>query len=324
MDVSVVVVTFNGRDMTLAGLDTIAAAAGGLAHELVVVDNGSDDGTPQAVRARFPLARVVENGANRGYGPAANQGLREAAGRAVVLLNNDARLPAGGLRTLVEYLDANPDVAAVGPQLIHEDGRTQHSFDVEPSLATEVFNKSLLRRLLPGRFPSRLQALAGPTGVPNLVGACFVLRRAAVDELGAFDETFFYLYEETDWCRRARAAGRRIVVHPGVRVMHLQGRTRERMRVRARIEHARSLFAYFRKHHPAQHAVLRALYPMKSLVEAVLWVAMTALTLGLWPRARRRAVEAAAVLAWQVLLCPRGLGLAPRARATAPCPATSR
>jgi len=324
MDLSVVVVTLNGRDMTLACLDTLEAAAAGLAWELVVVDNGSEDGTPAAVRARHPRARVIENGANRGYGPAANQGLREAGGRNVALLNNDTRLPPAALRTLAEFLDARPDVAAVGPQLVHEDGRAQHSFDVEPSLATEVLNKSLLRRLMPARFPSRLQERREPVDVPNLVGACFVMPRAAVADIGEFDETFFYLYEETDWCRRARAAGRRVVLHPGVRITHLQGRTRERMRVRARIEHARSLFAYFRKHHPAQHAILRVVYPVKSLVATVAWGVATVVTLGLWARARRRAAEAAAVLAWQILLCPRGLGLAPAVRTEAPCPATSR
>jgi hypothetical protein len=96
------------------------------------------------------------------------------------------------------------------------------------------------------------------------------------------------------------------------------------MRVRARIEHVRSLFAYFRKHHPVQHAVLRVLYPVKSLIGTAVWGVATVLTLGLWTRARRRAAEAGAVFGWQVLLCPRGLGLAPRARTTAPCPATSR
>ncbi len=324
MDLSVVVVTLDGREMTLACLDSVGPGAGGLEHEIIVVDNGSTDGTPAAVRGRFPGARVLENGANRGYGPAANQGMRESRGRCVLLLNNDARAPAGGLRTLVEFLDASHDAAMVGPQLMHEDGRTQHSFDAEPSLATELLNKSLLRRLMPGRFPGRLTPLSGPTDVPNLVGACLMVRRAAMDELGPFDETFFYLYEETDWCRRARARGWRVVVHPGVRVVHLQGRTRERMRVRAKVEHARSLFAYFRKHHPVQGALLRALYPVKSLLETVLFGLSTALTLGLWPRARRRTAEAAAVLAWQLLLCPRGMGLAPRVRPDAPCPATSR
>ncbi|MBI2933400.1 MAG: glycosyltransferase family 2 protein [Planctomycetes bacterium] len=314
MDLSVVVVTLNGRDMTLSCLESVTPAAAELEHEIIVVDNGSSDGTPQAVRARFPQARLIENGRNCGYGFAANQGMRQARGRYVCLLNNDARLPPSGLRVLAGLLETTPDIGMIGPQLVHEDGRLQHSFDVEPSLATELLNKSLLRRLLRGRFPSRLTPLAGPTDVPNLVGACLLARRSAVEQLGFFDEIFLYLYEETDLCRRARAAGWRVVVHPGVQVVHLQGRTRARVRLRARVEHARSLFAYFRKHHFAQYVLLRFLYPLKSLLESTVFGLLTTLSLGLWPRARRRAAEALVVLAWQLLLCPRGMGLAPSNR----------
>lgn len=309
MDLTVVVVSFNGRDMTLEGLATVPAAAEGLRWELVLVDNGSTDGTPDAVAGVRPDARVIRNGGNRGYGPAANQGMREGRGRCFALLNNDARLPPGALREIVAYLDAHPDVAVAGPQLVHEDGRSQHSFDTEPSLATELLNKSLLRRLFPSSFPSRLQDRREPMEVASLVGACFVVKREAVERLGRFDEEFFYLYEETDFCRRARAAGLKVVLLPSVKAVHLQGRTRERVRVRAKIEQARSRFAYFRKHHPVQHLALRILFPLKTLVSALGWLVPTLLTAGLWRRARVRFLESAAVLAWQLLWCPRSMGL---------------
>jgi hypothetical protein len=309
MDLSIVLVTLNGREMTLDCLRTLAGAAAGLEHEILLVDNASEDETPDAVAREFPTARVIRNAENRGYGPAANQGLLEASGRVVAFLNNDTRLPPGAFRTLVQFLDRTPGCAVAGPQLVHEDGRSQHSFDVEPSLATELLNKSLLRRLRPGAYPSRLQGRTEPFEVANLVGACFVVRGEAARRLGGFDETFFYLYEETDFCNRARAEGWKIMVHPGVRVIHLQGRTRRAVRVRAKIEQARSRFAYFRKHHPAQYVALRLLSPLKSLLETVAWSGITLVTLGLWERARRRLSESAAVLVWQLLLCPRRLGL---------------
>ncbi len=313
MDLSVVIVALNGRDMTLDCLDTIAGAAGGLRHEILLVDNGSSDGTAEAAAAGFPGARVIRNSDNRGYGPAANQGMRASSGRVIALVNNDTRLPPGSLQELVAFLDRTPKCAVVGPQLLHEDGRTQNSFDVEPGLATELLNKSLLRRLMPGAYPSRLQERAEPFAVDNLVGACFVVRRAVAEELGGFDETFFYLYEETDFCRRARKRGWTVMVQPGVRIVHLQGRTRRSVRVRARIEQARSRFAYFRKHRPAAHVALRILYPVKCLLETLFWGAMAAANFGLWPRARARLAESAAVLGWQLLLCPRRLGLDRRA-----------
>jgi N-acetylglucosaminyl-diphospho-decaprenol L-rhamnosyltransferase len=310
MDLSVVIVALDGRDMTLECLATIAGAAEGLDHEIILVDNGSTDGTADAAAG---LARVIRNPDNRGYGPAANQGMRASSGRIIALVNNDTRLPRRSLRELVAFLDRTPRCGIVGPQLLHEDGRTQHSFDVEPSVATELLNKSLLRRLRPGAYPSRLQNRTEPFAVDNLVGACFVLRRAILDELGPFDETFFYLYEETDLCRRARDRGWTVMVHPSVSITHLQGRTRSRVRVRARIEQARSRFAYFRKHRPAAHVALRILYPLKCLVETIAWGVAVVLTLGIWPRARGRFAEAGAVLGWQLVGCPRRLGLDRRA-----------
>lgn len=309
MNLSVVIVALNGRDMTLDCLATLKDAAGGLEHEIILVDNGSSDGTADAVEARFPAARVIRNADNRGYGPAANQGMRDSTGRIMALVNNDTRLPPGSLRDLVAFLDRAPKCAIVGPQLLHEDGRPQHSFDVEPGLMTELLNKSLLRRLNPGAFPSRLQERAEPFEVDNLVGACFVVRRAVIDELGPFDESFFYLYEETDLCRRARDRGWKVMVDPAVRIVHLQGRTRRAVRVRAKIEQARSRFAYFRKHRPAAHVVLRLLLPVKALFETIVWGVATLATLGLWGRARGRFAESAAVLGWQLLLCPPTMGL---------------
>jgi GT2 family glycosyltransferase len=309
MDLSVIIVALNGRDMTLECLGTIHEAAGWLKHEIVVVDNGSSDDTADAIKARFPSIRVIRNKNNRGYGPAANQGMRIAKGRVLAFVNNDTRLPAGSLAELFAYLESEPKCSIVGPRLQHEDGRPQHSFDVEPSLVTELFNKSLLRRLLPRAFPSRLQEHAEPFAVDNLVGACFVVRRALLKEIGLFDEAFFYLYEETDLCRRARQRGRRVMVHPGISIVHLQGRTRRSVRVRAKIEQARSRFTYFRKHHPRSSVALRFLFPIKALVESVAWGGAAALTLGLWGKARGRLAESAAVLGWQLAGCPRGMGL---------------
>ena len=318
MDLSVILVALNGRDMTLDCLDTMGRAAAGLAFEVLLVDNGSSDGVADAAAARFPGLRVIRNRENRGYGPAANQGMRASTGRVVALVNNDTRLPPGGLRDLVAFLESHPRFGIVGPQLVHEDGRSQHSFDVEPSLASELLNKSLLRRLDPGAYPSRLQQREKPFEVENLVGACFIVRRSLVDELGGFDETFFYLYEETDFCRRARDLGWKVMVQPAVSIVHLQGRTRRAVRVRARIEQARSRFAYFRKHRPAAHVALRILYPVKCLLETLAWGLATLLTLGLWSRARGRLAEAAAVLGWQLVLCPRRLGLDRRPEEPAP------
>ncbi len=303
MDVSILVVTFNGRAFTAPCLESVPAGV-----EIIVIDNGSTDGTPEAIAAGFPSAVVVRNPKNRGFAAAVNQGIERAKGKHVCLLNNDARLTPGALEKLVAHLEDHPDVAACAPQLLHENGRLQHSFDVIPSMATVFLNKSLLRAIFPKSYPSKNQAYEAPIEVPSVIGACMLLRREAIERVGGFDERFFVFLEETDWCLRAKRAGYRIDFVPDARVVHLQGLTRDRAAVRGRIEYVRSLFAFFRKHRPRATPLLRAVYPAKNLVELL----FQTLAFPFSKRARIRCWETAALLGWQMLLCPPGMGLSPQ------------
>lgn len=300
MDLSVVIVNYNGRDLTLDCLETVPAGV-----ETIVVDNGSADGSADAIARRFPSVHILRNHANRGFAAAVNQGVERSAGKYVCLLNNDARLPQDSLGPLVDYLEANPDAGIVAPQLLHEDGRRQHSFANIPSLATELLNKSLLRLFFPRRFPSKRQEYAEPIDVESVIGACLMIRRDLIRRIGVLDERFFLFLEETDWCLRARAAGSRVVFVPGSRVVHLQGRTRAKVATRARIEYVRSLFSFFRKHNPASYPLLRAIFPLKNLVEILFLSLGAPFSAG----TRRRWRETVALLAWQVFGGPRSWGL---------------
>jgi len=297
-EVSVVVVTFNGREFVPACLESIPAGA-----ETIVVDNASSDGTADLVQERFPKASLLRNSVNRGFAAGVNRGIAASRGRYVCLLNPDAKLSPGTLSTLAAYLDAHPDVGAAAPQLLHEDGRRQNSFDNFPSFATVFLNKSLLRLFLPGRFPSKTQEWTEPRDVESVIGACMMIRRGLLDRIGGLDEAYFLFLEETDWCLRAWRAGSRIAFVPGATAVHLQGGSRDTVRFRARIEYVRSLFTFFRKHRSSSPLV-RALYPFKSLLEVIFGVFGLAAS-----RGRRRWVETVAVLGWQILGCPRGFGL---------------
>lgn len=302
-DVTVVVVNYNGGDLAPACLESIPPGA-----ETIVVDNGSRDGSPEAIAGRFPAVRLLRNPVNRGFAAAVNRALEEARGRYVCLLNNDARLQPGALEELVSFMDAHPDVGMCAPQLLHEDGRLQHSFDNFPSLATVFLNKSLLRLLFPRRFPSKRRPVTSPLDVESVIGACMLVRRDLIDRIGPLDEAYFLFLEETDWCLRARRAGARVTFVPSARVVHLQGRTRDRVRLRARIEYTRSLFTFFRKNRPRSYLLLRALFPLRTLLE------LAGQTLALWaPGVPQRWLETAAVLAWQLCLSPRRWGLSGQA-----------
>jgi len=193
----------------------------------VVVDNASADGTPAFVRSRFPAVRLVEQG-NDGLGAGWNRGIELTQERYVLILNADAWLTAGSLERLVAFADSRPDAAVVGPRLLNTDGSLQRSVRGFPTvwrLATEYF---FLRKLAP-----RSQALnafyAGGFDHDEVreaevvMGACMLVRRSAIDEVGGLDESFFLFSEETDWCYRFRQAAWKVVFFPGAECVHVGG-----------------------------------------------------------------------------------------------------
>lgn len=299
MSVSVLIVNFNGGDVTPACLESIPKGL-----ETIVVDNGSKDGSPDTIAEKFPHVRLIRNAANLGFARAVNQAMDVAKGRYFLLLNNDARLSPEAVDLLLRHMEANPDVGMIAPQLLHEDGRKQHSFDNIPSLATAFLNKSLLRIFLPSKYPSKRQEFTEPRDVESVIGACMMVRREVVERIGPLDEAYFLFLEETDWCLRCAKAGYRVVFLPSAKVVHLQGRARDKVRVRARIEYTRSLFTFFRKNKPTSTPFLRLFFPIKNLFE---FVVQTICILG--RGVPQRWVETAALVGWQFGGCPRKWGL---------------
>jgi N-acetylglucosaminyl-diphospho-decaprenol L-rhamnosyltransferase len=218
-DVSAVVVTYNALPWIEQSLESVRAV------ETVVVDNGSTDGTVDIVRELFPDMAVIEQD-NSGLAAGWNAGMAAASGRYFLILNADAWMTEGSLARLVEFADSRPDAAVIGPRLSNPDGTLQRSVRGVPTLwrlATEYF---FLRKLAPR---SRLlnAFYAGGFGhdevrdVEVVMGACMLVRRAAVEQVGPLDEAFFLFSEETDWCRRFTEAGWKVVFFPGAECVHV-------------------------------------------------------------------------------------------------------
>jgi GT2 family glycosyltransferase len=194
---------------------------------VVVVDNGSTDGTVDFVRERFPQAELVES-ENRGLAAGWNEGIRRTAGRYVLLMNSDAWLVGDALARLVTFADRRPEAAIVAPRLLNPDGSLQRSVRGFPTLwrlATEYF---FLRKLAP-----RSTVLNGfyAGGFDHdevreaefVMGACLLVRRSAIDQVGLLDEDYFLFSEETDWCYRFRQAGWQVLFFPGAECVHVGG-----------------------------------------------------------------------------------------------------
>jgi GT2 family glycosyltransferase len=219
--VACVVVTYDALPWIERCLASVAGS------QTIVVDNGSSDGTPDAVRERFPQARVIEE-RNRGLAAGRNRGIAETDAEHVLVLNADAWLVEDALARLVDAADRHPRAAAVGPRLLNPDGSLQRSVRGFPTtwrLATEYL---YLRKLAPGS--RALNAFYGAgfdheseREVEWVMGACFLVRRSAFDEVGPFDERYFLFSEEVDWMRRATDAGWNVLFTPTARCVHVGG-----------------------------------------------------------------------------------------------------
>ena len=219
--VACVVVTYDA----LPWIERCLASVAGT--ETVVVDNGSSDGTPDAVREGFPQVRVVEE-ENRGLAAGWNRGIAETDAEHVLILNADAWLVEDALARLVDAADCHPRAAAVGPRLQNGDGTLQRSVRGYPTLWRLATEYLYLRKLAPGS--RALNAFYGAgfdheseREVEWVMGACFLLRRGAYDEVGPFDERYFLFSEEVDWMRRAADAGWGVVFTPAARCVHVGG-----------------------------------------------------------------------------------------------------
>ncbi|HEU4792485.1 MAG TPA: glycosyltransferase [Nitrolancea sp.] len=230
LDLSLIIVSYNVRDLLISCLESIRAslASSRLNSEIIVVDNASSDGSPDAVRQRFPSVRLIENGANLGFAAANNRGILDAGGRTLLLLNPDTTVPPGAMETLTGYLDDHPDTGVVGPRLAYPDGSTQPSRRRFPNLLTGLLESTIVQDYWRENPAARRYYLADqPEGVTQdvdwLVGACLAVRREVIDQVGLLDDAFFMYSEETEWCHRVRKAGWRIVYLPEATIVHHEG-----------------------------------------------------------------------------------------------------
>lgn len=222
--VSVIVVSFNTRDLLRTCLASVARLE--RPHELVVVDNASQDGSTDMVALEFPQAVLLRNATNEGFGRANNAGMARARGDVFVLLNSDARLLDGRLVALIERVRAERTLGIAGPRLRYPDGRLQPSAYRFGSVGLMALEEWGLYKLAPRA--RRAEWLLGgywdhahARPVDWLVGACLVVRREVYTRTGGFDPSLFLYGEEVEWCRRVRAAGFEVRFDPSAEVEHV-------------------------------------------------------------------------------------------------------
>jgi N-acetylglucosaminyl-diphospho-decaprenol L-rhamnosyltransferase len=249
-DLSVSIVNTGSRELLLACLETLPRGGA----EIVVLDNASEDGSAAAVGERFPDVRVIAQPFRAGFGANHNTVIRATTGRYVYVLNEDTTAEDWAFDRIVEYLDANPRVAALGPKLVYPDGRVQDSAWRFPTPLV-----STLGLLTVGKVGVKQSRGDGAHSVDWVMGAALVLRREALDEVGLFDEDFFLYSEEVDLQFRLREAGWDVHYVPAATVVHHESQFSAEIPERRINEMWRSRHRYWRKHHGVVGARVAAL-----------------------------------------------------------------
>ncbi|HXG67631.1 MAG TPA: glycosyltransferase family 2 protein [Blastocatellia bacterium] len=233
--IAVVIVSYNTRELLLAALASVIESAPGEPVELVVVDNHSTDGSAAAARRAFPQVTVIENAENLGFGAACNQAIRVTRSPLILLLNSDARLTPEALAALTECMRMNHRCGAAGCRMLDDAGRET----VNTRNFLTPFNQVMeWAGITAGFGPRRLRRTRRPQLGKNLIdcsvdwidGACLLLRRAALDEVGLFDEQFFMYSEDEDLCLRLRKGGWAVCYTAAGTALHRGGASSARAR----------------------------------------------------------------------------------------------
>lgn len=221
MDLSIVIVNWNTRDLLRDCLNSVSDAIEALSVEVLVVDNASKDNSCTMVREEFPNVRLIESESNLGFAGGNNLALARATGRYVLLLNTDTLVHGNVLAEAVAWLDRHPDVGVLGPRVLNTDGSIQASCSAFPSLRHLAMQTLGLTKL--AKWDSYRMTgwdRSSERRVEVISGAAMFVRRAAMEEVGLLDENFFFYGEETDWCRRYAKAGWALVFAPIPEITH--------------------------------------------------------------------------------------------------------
>jgi GT2 family glycosyltransferase len=269
IDVTIGIVTYNGKELLSRCLESILQHGACCSFEIVVVDNASSDGTVAWLRKAHGQVRLVGNDENAGVARGNNQCLAAARGRYVLLLNNDTLVRPGMLDRLVTFADEHPEAGAVGGRLVNPDGSFQDSYSDFPDLWIELLHATHLGVLLDPHYPCHgdCREVRQVDWIPS---ACLLVRKSAADQVGGVDETYFMYSDETDLQYRLRQAGWKVYYLPDVVTVHFGGQSASHWRRRRLIYRGKLLF--FRKHRgPARTLTLRAMFAGGSAVRMLLW-----------------------------------------------------
>lgn len=244
IELSIIILTCNQRDLTLRCLSSLRPVMSD-ACELIVVDNGSTDGTVQAIQTRYPSIRIIRHEANIGVAAGRNSGLRVARGRYLMILDNDTIVTPEAIHGLLDYLKTHVDVGLVAPLLRSPDGQIQQSYKQFPGIGVKIRNVMLNKR----RTSFVRHEPSGPLEPFYVIGAAQMFSAEVYRRSAGLDEHIFYGPEDADFCMQVRQLGYRVVMNPAYTIIHdWQRSTTRRPWSKASRRHIRALIYFYIKH----------------------------------------------------------------------------
>ncbi len=276
MKLSIVIVSFNTKKLLLDCLESVYQTVGDLNLEVIVVDNASTDGSPQAIKDQFPQVKIIANPANTGFAKANNQGIKRAGGEYVILLNSDTVVKSNALRRLVKFMDAHPQVGIAAPQLLNPNGSIQPNGGFLPRLSNIMAWMLFIDDLpwvkpwfwsyqLRGNYHFRHNRSLG-----WVQGAAMLLRSSMLDQTGPLDENIFMYAEDVDICLRARKAGWQVMLVADAQVIHTGFQSGSPQK--AILGEFQGLKYIFKKHKPAwELPILRLLLKTGALLRCFIF-----------------------------------------------------
>jgi len=254
MDVTIIIVNWNTSETLRKCLSSVYQSTKRIDYEVIVIDNASQDGSPDMIKAEFPQVHLVQNKKNAGFAAANNQGMAIAKGRYVLLLNSDTVILKNAIYKTVKFADAHPEAAVIGCRVLNPDRSLQPTCFMFPSVLNMILSCTYLYKLFPrNKFFGRERMTWWDRRTireVDVVTGCFMLvRREAIESVGMMDEQFFMYGEETDWCYRFKQAGWKILFTPDAEIIHIGGQTSKYIRIEAALQLRGSILRFIRKHY---------------------------------------------------------------------------
>ena len=262
IDVSIIIVSWNTRDILQKCLASIYEQDGDIELEIIVIDNASTDDSAEMVRKNFPQVCLIENSENRGFAAANNQGIKIAKGRYVLLLNPDTIVLDNAIDKTISFADTNPSVGIVGCQVLENSQTVQMTCFRFPDIVNLFFSTFWINKIFKynrifGREWMLWWRRDSQREVDVITGSFMLARCKAIDEVGLMDEDYFLYYEETDWCYRFKKAGWKILFWPGAKIIHWHGGSNSSKQdaLKMFVQFQKSLLIFFRKNYGWLHFI---------------------------------------------------------------------